>query len=203
MRISTPKIVLFVLVLVLLCGLAAAQETLYGSAYQGNGGAATLYEIDPSTGAPILIGPIGFNSVGAMDFHPTTGVLYGVGQRPADGVDVLITIDPIGGAGTEVGPLVNTVPGVGHWDLSFRSDGTLFLDTFDGATGFCSLFEVDLGSGLATLVGRGVQLNAENRRGMTPLALSLERPQLASCAEFLARHGAALCRADVGPRRFH
>lgn len=48
----------------------------------------------PDDGAATTIGPIGFERVGGMDFHPVTGVLYAAGER-ADGSNtpVLITID--------------------------------------------------------------------------------------------------------------
>ena len=55
----------------------------------------------------------------------------------------------------------------------------------------------------ACLVGRGACLNAENCRGQTPLTLTLEKPHLGLCREFLTRHGAAHCQADPGATQFH
>ena len=73
-----------------------------------------LYAFDADTGEAFPIGPIGF-SVTAMDFHPETGVLYGVtGYATAQ----LITIDPSTGEGTVVGNLVDAfgnyqvIPGI-------------------------------------------------------------------------------------------
>ncbi|HJR36440.1 MAG TPA: hypothetical protein VJ817_15900, partial [Gemmatimonadales bacterium] len=136
----------------------ALPAALYGSAFTGTGGVtacsppcpASLYSIDRGigAGAATLIGPIGFNRVGAMDFHPTTGVLYATGQRPADNTPVLITINVITGAGTEVGPTGTT--GVVA-DLSFRSDGTLFL--YDANPPQHRLYTVNLATGAAILKG--------------------------------------------------
>lgn len=81
---------------------------MYAAAQPGGGSGApaesSLYTLDPSTGAFTLVGPIGFNGVGAMTFGPD-GNLYGacagetppgVNPRRAD----LIRIDPATGAGT-------------------------------------------------------------------------------------------------------
>jgi hypothetical protein len=122
--------------------------TVYGST-AGGGGAnpSSLYTIDITTGAATLVGAIGFNQVGAMAFHPTTDVLYAVGARSGDGVEVLLTINPSTGVGTEVGPTgaanLGTAAG-----MSFRSDGTLFVyhSSHD-------VYTVDLSTGAYTLVG--------------------------------------------------
>jgi len=128
---------------------------LFGAGHSGGSSTpSTLYEIDPATGGATPIGPIGFNTVGGMDFDPLTGALYAVGKRLSDGVYVLLTIDPLTGNGAEVGPLVNTVGGGGgHFDLSFRNaDGGLFLTALSPA-GCISLFRIELATGLATEVG--------------------------------------------------
>ena len=96
----------------------------FGAAHQGPDGPSTLYTINLNTGLAAPIGPIGFERVSGMDFHPETGKLYATAER-ADGSNtgVLITIDPLTGVGAEVGPFVAGGVAVG---LSFRSDGTLF-----------------------------------------------------------------------------
>lgn len=53
------------------------------------------------------------------------------------------------------------------------------------------------------LIGAGAQLNTANKCGDTPLALTLNRSDLASCREFLQRHGASLARTVPQPPRFH
>jgi hypothetical protein len=123
----------------------AAGPVLYGSAYNGPGSAASLYDVNPLTGAPTLIGAIGFNQVGAIDFNITSGILYGVGNRPSDNTQVLLTINPATGAGTEVGP---TGLSVDLQDISFRNfDNTLY------AYAAGDVYTINTLTGVATLVG--------------------------------------------------
>jgi hypothetical protein len=105
-----------------------------------------------------------------MDIHPWGGTLYAMGKRPADGTDVLLTLDPVSGRGTEVGPLVNTASfgGGGHFDLAFRSDGTLFLAAFPESQPCVSLFSLDLFSGAATEVGPTGTCSPGNALGFAP-----------------------------------
>jgi hypothetical protein len=127
-------------------------STLYGAAFTGPTGPASLYEIDPATGAATLIGPIGFWRVGAMDVA-SDGTLYAVGRDPVTRRNVLLTIDRQTGAGTKVGPTGVEFLGYGDTmgDISFRpSDGVLFgyLEAGDG------LGTIDLATGAATALGR-------------------------------------------------
>jgi hypothetical protein len=148
------------------CALGA---TLYGAAHTGGPDApSSLYRVCPSSGAAFLVGPIGFDSVNGLDFDPLSGILYGVAKRAADGVDVLITVDPDDGHGEEVGPLVNTAnwSGGGHFDLTFRdSDGTLFLLAFRQEEPCVSLFTVDTVTGIASEVGDTTTCDAGNALG--------------------------------------
>lgn len=128
-------------VLLVGAGRSAAQTTpkLYGAAHTGYNGPSTLYEINPANGAATVIGPIGFNRCGAMDFN-AAGALYATCER-TDGSSkvVLVTINPATGAGTEVG-LTGVEAFGGMWlddpmamDMSFRkSDGKLFAYTSPG-----------------------------------------------------------------------
>jgi hypothetical protein len=115
---------------------AYAQSAFYGAAYIGSSGPATLYSIDPATGAATAIGPIGFNRVSGLDFAPNR-VLYGVGSD-GGGNAVLITINTTTGAGTLVGPL--GFAGTAQ-DIAFRPDGVLFayiggeIETINTTTG--------------------------------------------------------------------
>ena len=78
--------------------------TLYAVGHNGGGTPSRLYTIDPATGMPTLIGPIGFNTIGALEFG-LNGVLYaGVGIFGGSSAGDLITIDPNTGVGTSVGP---------------------------------------------------------------------------------------------------
>ncbi len=120
---------------------------LFGTAH-AFGGPASFYSIDPITGAGTLIGAIGFNRVGAMAVHPSTGVYYAAAERSFGATPVLITLNPTTGVGTEVG-LTGKSGSV--TDMSFRSDGTLYL--FDGPAGGYNLHTVNLMTGAATAVG--------------------------------------------------
>src|SRR5437868_498601 len=75
-------------------GGASAQTTLYGSAFVGAAGPATLFTIDTATGAATAVGPIGFNRVGALAVSPQ-GILYGIGFNGTD--SILIRISPFSG----------------------------------------------------------------------------------------------------------
>ncbi len=160
-----------VLICLAVAEVAQAQSILYGAAspptFNADGAAlsspSSLYTIDSATGKETLVGRIGFNDVGGMDFHPLTGILYAVGRRPANaavgpGVVVLLTIDSVTGVGTEIvhvpsfcdppGPLSD--PGLrcmAFADLSFGPDGVLYavvgttdIGTIDISTGAVTLF---------------------------------------------------------------
>ena len=126
----------------LFCSLPSANAvTIYGTAYIG-GGPATLYTIDPNTGAATPVGTgIGYDRVGAIDFDPTTGILYGIGSNQPN-IFSLITINTTTGLGTTVG---DGVPN--FQDINFRSDGTLF------GLGGANIWKLNLTNGTPTLVG--------------------------------------------------
>jgi hypothetical protein len=123
-------------------GAFAQVGTLYGSAFIGAGGPATLYRIDKATAVATAVGPIGFNRVGALAMSPTSGVLYGIGFDGAD--SILIRINPASGVGALVGPLGAAAS---TQDMAFRSDGTLFAYV-EG-----DIYTVNTVTGAATLVG--------------------------------------------------
>ena len=135
--------------LVTICATAAFSRVradtpiLYGSAYHGAGAPANLYSINPNTGAATLIGPIGFDQVGAIDFS-TSGILYGIGTT-SGGQQDLITINPATGAGTAVGP---TTLSANVQDISFRNgDDTLF--GYQGG----DIYTFNITTGVATHLG--------------------------------------------------
>ena len=136
------RLFLAVLLLLAFCGAASAQATtLYGSAFAGAAGPATLYSIDPTTGVATAIGPIGFNRVGALATAPW-GQLFGIGH---DGThSILIRIDPRSGAGTLIGSLGITAA---TQDMAFRQDGFLFA--YAGGV----IYTVKVATGAATAVG--------------------------------------------------
>jgi hypothetical protein len=123
---------------------ASAQPVIYGSAYLGPTGPASFYQINPNTGSATLIGSIGFNRVGSMDFSPS-GVLYAAGQ---DGSGPnLLTINIATGTGTKIASITGTDGDV-FQDIAFRpSDGVLF-GYAQGA-----IYRINVTTGAATLVG--------------------------------------------------
>jgi len=161
---------------------SAFAETIFGSAFI-QGGPATLYSINPLTGAATPIGTgIGYDRVGAIDFAPDDGLLYGIGQCnsvdgdcPGGGVDdgnpALITIDTTTGVGTFVA-LIDGGFGGTYTDMSFReTDSVLFafdnnfqsLVTINRATG--DTFEIDLlnsGSGNGMSFGSPTLYHADD-----------------------------------------
>ena len=112
---------------------------LFGAGDAGSG--SVLYAIDPSTGAESFINPIssgssGFFRISAIDFHPTTGVLYAVGTPfTIEGAVyfVLLTIDPCTGSGTQVALLdydgpITSFAGQAITDMSFNPiNGALYV----------------------------------------------------------------------------
>jgi hypothetical protein len=124
---------------------AKASPIIYGSAYSGSGGPATLYTINPNTGAATPVGAIGFKQVSALDFDPSNGRLYGV-ATDANGNPLLLTINTATGAGTEVGSL-GAFRDLSQ-DIAFRpSDSTLFSYNVG------KIFTIDPTTGNATFVG--------------------------------------------------
>lgn len=140
-------------------GLTAdASGNLFGSANIGTTNddfADRLISIDPLTGAGTLIGTYGagIEGVDGIDFHPTTGVLYGVNGKD------LLTINTSTGAATVLGTLIDTGTNqalngfmVG---LSFDPNGNLF-----GSIGFSpaisergSIYQIDIANLEATFIG--------------------------------------------------
>ncbi len=138
---------------------ATAQVRLYaGVGLDGRSG--PLYSVDPTTAVSTPIGPgLGFGAQGLAE-HPTTGVLYGV-RHSSLGLSGLYTVNTTTGIGS---PLI---PGCcsGAYDISFRSDGTLFawsnplhdLVTFNLATGAQTIIG---DSGLTGAAGGGLAFDA-------------------------------------------
>ncbi len=131
--------------------LHAQASALTGSLYaiSGAGGAASvLYILDAATGAVVsTVGPTGFNHVTAMDFHPSTGVLYGVTSEDEGGVvtSELLIINPATGAAAVVGPTgLGQVP-----DMGFHPDGTLYAWTENGD----DLATINISTGMGTVIG--------------------------------------------------
>jgi WD40 repeat protein len=133
-------------ILFLLLGIGNADaQTLYGANGGGGNPATILFTINPATGTPTPIGPIGF-AVTGLAFHPTTGILYGsTGGTAPISPNSIITINTLTGAGTLVGP---TGLGGPVADITFRADGTLF----GWSEGSDDLVTIDTATGVGTVV---------------------------------------------------
>ena len=131
---------------------------------------SSLHKLNATTGALVeTIGPIGFDFVTGIAFHPTTGVLYGVtsGSEFSFGGD-LITIDLNTGAGTLIGfhnALIS--------DIAFDSTGTLYAWVFAIVFPFTccdALYTIDLTSGALSFVGTDDSIFTPGDFGGTGLA---------------------------------
>lgn len=131
--------------MVLASNSVSATQILYGVSGAG-GVASNLYTIDTATGAATLVGATGFGHVVSIDFHPTTGVLYGISNDNAQSENTLITIDP----NTGVGAAVATIGGENWPDIGFDSTGTLYSWS-EGAPD--RLNTINIVTGVATEIG--------------------------------------------------
>jgi len=139
--------VLFAMVLTLVIGSVGLAGAGLLAVDGATGNASTLYELDPNDGSIIqVIGPIGFAHVVSIEFHPITGVLYGiVNDRLEFNNGELITID----LNTGIGTVVAGQTGTKTPDISFDSNGTLYAWSENDD----NLYTIDLTTGTATKVG--------------------------------------------------
>jgi len=128
---------------------ALAVDVLYGIGFAGADGPATLYTINRATGAGTVVGAVGFERCGGMDFN-NAGVLYATCERnDGSNIPVLVRVNTATGAGTEVGPTgLNGAIG----DVSFRADGTLFAYIASN-TPTHMLATINPATGVGTIVG--------------------------------------------------
>jgi len=170
MRIGISVIILFVTIVLTLIPMpntATAQltpttSTLFGATSFGPGAGlapGSLYTIAPGTGVatpvalvPTLGEPWGGGGCSAIDFHPVTGVLYGICFDGLIAFDsFLVTISTItGGITSVIGPLgtLTNTPG-----MSFHpTTGVLYALGFGPGFASQELFTVSLATGLATPV---------------------------------------------------
>lgn len=118
----------YTFLIVVSLSVVSEAQILYGISHLGRDGQSTLHIIDKDTGAATPVGPVGFERCGSMDFN-TQGTLYAICERPGADIAVLVWINPVTGAGTEIGPTNNCEA----WtDMSFRNgDGTLFATGYN------------------------------------------------------------------------
>jgi len=137
-------------------GLPATR--LFAAEGEGNV-AGNLYEVDPSTGATTMVGPIGF-AVTGMAFA-ADGTLYGItpigGGVAAAGTPYLIRIDTSTGAGTPVGTLTDSTPADhGLADCTFVGGRLLGLTVPANPIDARKAAEVDVATAAVTSLGGGV-----------------------------------------------
>ncbi|HYS04489.1 MAG TPA: DUF4215 domain-containing protein [Candidatus Dormibacteraeota bacterium] len=96
-----------------------------------------------------LIGATGQAAITAIDFHPATGALYGIGVDDA-GASRLLTLDPTTGA---VVSIIGDLGLVAARALAFDDAGTLFVSGQTTTVAPQSLFTVDPATAAKTLVG--------------------------------------------------
>lgn len=125
---------------------------LYGAADSSTFETSFLYSINPATGAPTLIGPIGFGQIDGIRFN-AAGTLFGTGSTQIGSGNVsLLTINPCTGLGSVVGTSqYESIDFDNPQDISFRkSDGALFASLFgEGPDGLAT---INTTTGVPTLV---------------------------------------------------
>ena len=130
-------------------GLAASPtDVIYATAATGGGAGASLYTINPATGAGTLIAAVG--PMQGLTFS-TAGTLYGWSNTLG-----LVTIDPTTGAVTDVNPAIGST--VNIQTLAFSPGGVLYAGSQP------DLYTVDVATGALTLVGNLTPVN--DLRGM-------------------------------------
>ena len=140
--------------------VSGTSSTIFGTTAFGGGSPASgsLVTINPTTGGATVVWSLAETwsggGCGAIDFHPTTGILYGIcfdNTRVTafgTGDSILVTINTGTGAITEIGPL-----GTGHrtMDMSFHpTTGILYAIGFENTFVMIELRTVNLTTGAAT-----------------------------------------------------
>ena len=144
------NILLIAIVAVFSASFATPQsERLYGLAESGQKKVESsgLYIIDPSTAAISFVGDTGFPRCTGLDSHPFTNVLFGLCLANDFADVVLITVNPATGEGTLVGELdLSGINTDGIADISFRSDGTLFVYISAEPSDILGIIDTDTGA---------------------------------------------------------
>ena len=137
--------------------IAPTSSTIFATVQFPGGGppGGSLYTLSPTTGAATLVGLLGESwgggGCGAIDFHPITGVLYGICFNSVLGDSILVTISPTTGAFTsEIGPLGTFLRTP---SMSFHpTTGVLYAVHRDPGFMFQELSTISLATGSATPV---------------------------------------------------
>jgi hypothetical protein len=137
-------------ILILLPSAARADRTLYSVSPNDN----LLRVVNPVNGATVASASVPITLTGQSGFFvngvardPTTGKLWALIQLTAQTGRQLVTINPATGVATSIGNTLDRFAG-----LAFKSDGTLYGVTGDGAITPETLFTLSKTNGAANLV---------------------------------------------------
>ncbi len=120
-------------------------QVLY-AALAGPSTTSDLYTVDPVTAAMTSVGSIG-DGISGMAEDPTDGTVYGTtNENTAANNEVLVTIDPLSGAETIIGPFLEGAFSVGFHEIAFDSTGQLW-GLSNGSNG---LYMIDKTTGAST-----------------------------------------------------
>jgi hypothetical protein len=126
---------------------AIAYDRLHKFLYVASQAPHALYRVDKSNGAATLIGAFGVDYISALDFDPTTGILYGA-YAVDNPFGHLYTIDIVTGHATLVADTHRLTA------LSFDENGVLY-GADNGAGSGSTLFRLDKSNGsFTTVAGR-------------------------------------------------
>jgi hypothetical protein len=137
---------------IFLTGGTAHADVIYAASGSG-GSAGDLYTLNPSTGAPTLVGAL-IDALGhpygltGLAFDPVTGVLYGsTGQSSPTGSAHLVTVDPVTALVTDIGSYGG---GSTMSDLNFVGTTLYGVRAASGPIGSHTLATINLATGAAT-----------------------------------------------------
>jgi hypothetical protein len=117
-----------------------------GTLYAGSFTTNNLYRVDLSTGAPTLVGSLGFNWIMDLAFDAANDTMYAIAAPPSCAGSSFYSINLATGAGS----LISDVPADNClMALAADSSGRLFTTGF--MTG--SLYEIDPGTGITSPIG--------------------------------------------------
>lgn len=132
-----------------------AQLILTGcTAYpQGSPQPSYLVDINVNTGAASNPRSIGISVMSGVATQPSTGVLFGLSSRVSNPVSSLVTIDPVTGTPTIIGP--TGLPFLTEGDLAFNPINGLLYGINDAGSDLLhrNLFQINPNTGSATVIG--------------------------------------------------
>ncbi len=122
----------------------AGAQTIFATSLSSMTSTSSLFMVNPITGEATPIGDTGMR-VGAIDFDPTTGLLWGAARGST--ATTLVEVDLQ--TGTASNPVVLSAP-LDVRDLSFLSDGRLFASVGGAGVDSEDVLEIDPSSGVVT-----------------------------------------------------